>query len=390
MKTKHSLISPSNFERRILCPGSLNAEKDLPEQTSVYAEEGKMLHSRTEEYIRNYLRLTEIQRLNYLDNAKTPHNSDYLTFWVDDLLEDQIEAVQKAGDYFNELKDVEDTVVLYEAHEKKYPLAFIYPDMKGTVDSVLMLRDLKTQDTTLHVIDYKFGKGVVVDAFENYQLLMYTMGALEDVEINSKITGKLRINLHIVQPYIRNSNWELTDIEQLKFLGYKARERYIEIANDCYKPDAPRVASKKACQFCKAKSTCPALAKFVPDTKTKLGELSDVEIATIYDNKDLITMYLKSVEEHIKSKLEQGSFMNYTLKPKLSNRKWNDDAYDYLVENLSEEAFEVSSKLIGITKAEKLLGKEIVNKLTVREEGANEIVKISDESKEIFKTFNND
>ena len=36
------------------------------------------------------------------------------------------------------------------------------------------------------------------------------------------------------------------------------------------------------------------------------------------------------------------------------------------------------------------VGKEVVNKLTVREEGANEIVKISDESKQIFKTLNDD
>jgi hypothetical protein len=369
MKTKHSLISPSNFERRMLCPGSLNAEKDLPQTTSIYAEMGTLLHERTALYI---------ELLNTRIAKKLP--------WHSGLFDDDKNAVHEAGDYFNKLKDGEDTVVLYEAHEKKYSLSFIYHNMKGTVDSVLMLLNTKTNDITLHVIDYKFGKGVVVDAFENYQLLMYTMGALEDVEINSKITGKLRINLHIVQPYIRNSNWELTDIEQLKFLGYKARERYIEIANDCYKPDAPRIVSKKACQFCKAKSTCPALAKFVPDTKTKLNELSNEQIAAIYDNKDLITMYLKSVEEHIKNKLEQGSFMNYTLKPKLSNRKWNDDAYDYLVENLSEEAFEVSSKLIGITKAEKLLGKEVVNKLTIREEGANEIVKMLNK----FENLNND
>jgi hypothetical protein len=354
----------------MLCPGSLNAEKDLPETTSVYAEEGTMLHDRVNQVITGKLG------------------------WATNLREDQKDAVYSAAEYyFDLLKHDEDTVVLYEAHEKKYSLSFIYPDMKGTVDSVLMLCNIKTNDITLHVIDYKFGKGVPVDAFKNYQLLMYTIGVIN--EVKSKITNlpypcKLHINLHIVQPYIRNSNWELTDIEQLKFLGYKARERYIEIANDCYKPDAPRIASKKACQFCRAKPTCPALAKFVPDTKTKLGELSNEQIAVIYDNKDLITMYLKSVEEHIKNKLEQGSFMNYTLRPKLSNRKWNDDAYDYLVENLSEEAFEVNRKLIGITKAEKLLGKEVVNKLTVREEGANEIVKISDESKEIFKTLNDD
>ena len=51
MKIQHSLISPSNFERRMLCPGSLNAEKDLPEQTSTYAQVGTMLHERTALYI---------------------------------------------------------------------------------------------------------------------------------------------------------------------------------------------------------------------------------------------------------------------------------------------------------------------------------------------------
>lgn len=373
MTTQHSLISPSNFERRRLCPGSLNAEKDLPEQTSSYAQLGTLLHERTALYI------------EYLNTRK-----DKMLPWHAGLFDDDKNAVQEAGDYFNKLKDVEDTVVLYEAHEKKYSLSFIYPDMKGTVDSVLVLRNVKTKDVTLHVVDYKFGKGVAVDAFENYQLLLYAMGFIYSEDSKSRIfvnnRGKLRINLHIVQPYIRNSNWELTDIEQLKFLGHSALERYKEIAENCYKPDAQRTASKEACQFCKAKATCSTLANFVPNTKTKLGELSNEQISAIYDNKDLINMYLKSVEEHIKNKLEQGSFMNYTLKPKLSNRKWNDDAYDYLVENLSEEAFEVSSKLIGITKAEKLLGKEVVNKLTVREEGENEIIKITDK----FANLNND
>lgn len=370
MKTKHSLISPSNFERRMLCPGSLNAEKDLPEITSVYAEEGKLLHD----------------RVNQLITGNTA--------WLHSLETDQKDAVYSAtGYYFDLVKEdnnnvSETNIIIKDIHEKTFDLSFIYPEMKGTADSVLLTFEPTTDSYDLHVIDYKFGKGVLVTADQNYQLLLYYLGVVNDPEIEELLQDKkYNVHLHIVQPYKMNSVWSLNETEKLLFSNL---EMYQDIAQKCYKPDAPRIASKKACQFCKAKPTCPALAKFVPDTKTKLGELSDEQIATIYDNKDLITMYLKSVEEHIKNRLEQGSFMNYTLKPKLSNRKWNDDAYDYLVENLSEEAFEVSSKLIGITKAEKLLGKEVVNKLTIREEGANEIVKISDESKEIFKTFNND
>lgn len=378
MKTQHSLISPSNFERRMLCPGSLNAEKDLPEQTSKAAEEGTMLHERTALYIKSLYKKDEKNSL-----------------WDYELTEDQANAVKHAGDYFNKLIGDKD-IVIFEYHERKYFLNHIYSDMQGTADSVLLLLNDKTNELVLHVIDYKFGKGVLVGAFKNYQLLMYAIGVLNSLpyqfshEVNAVYVDRFKINLHIVQPYIRDSNWELSDDEKTEFLSQSALDKYAQIAKACYEPGAPRIASKKACQFCKAKSTCPALAKFVPDTKTKLGELSDEQIGVIYDNKDLITMYVKSVEEHIKNKLEQGSFLNYALRPKLSNRKWNDDAYDYLVENLNEEAFEVNKKLITITKAEKLLGKEEVNKLTIREEGDNEIVKISDESKEIFKTFNND
>lgn len=364
MKTQHSLISPSNFERRMLCPGSLNAEKDLPETTSVYAEEGKLLHDRVNKLITNKLG------------------------WETNLSNDQKDAVYSAAEYYIELVKKTETVVK-EIHEKTFNLSFIYPEMKGTADSVLITLDKETETYDLHVIDYKFGKGVYVNAYGNYQLLLYCLGVINDSEIEDLLRNKkYNIHLHIVQPYKSNSVWRLSEIE-LENLVSSDVVMYREIAENCYKPNAPRIASKKACQFCKANSTCPALAKLVPNIKNKLGELSDEQIATIYDNKDLIIIYLKSIEEHIKNKLEQGSFMDYALKQKLSNRKWNDSAYDYLVENLSEKAFETTTKLIGITKAEKLLGKEVIDKLTIREEGNNEIIKISDESKEIFKTFNN-
>ncbi len=364
MKTQHSLLSPSNFERRMICPGSLNAEKDLPHTTSVYAEEGTMLHDRVNQFITR--------------NTACLHG----------LKIDQQDAVYSAAEYYFDLIRTNNVLPVKEIHEQTFDLSFIYPGMKGTADSVLITLNKKTDSYDLHVIDYKFGKGISINAHQNYQLLLYYLGVVNDPEIEELLQAKkYNVHLHIVQPYKFNSVWSLNETEKLLFSNL---EMYQDVAQKCYVPDAPRTASKKGCQFCKAKPTCPALASFVPNTKTKLGELSDSEIANIYDNKDLIAMYIKAVEEHIKDKLEQGSFMNYTLKPKLSNRKWNDDAYDYLVENLSEEAFEVSSKLIAITKAEKLLGKEVVNKLTIREEGVNEIVKISDESKEIFKTFNDD
>lgn len=363
MTTQHSLISPSNFERRMICPGSLNAEKDLPETTSVYAEEGTMMHDKVNGIITSTLTSLEGVTKNQLD------------------------AIYNAVEYYSELARSSNHIIK-ELHEQTFDLSFIYPGMKGTADSVLITLNEETDSYDLHVIDYKFGKGISVNAEQKYQLLLYYLGVVNDPVIEELLHAKkYNVHLHIVQPYKFNSIWSLNDTEKLLFSNL---EMYQDVAQKCYVPDAPRVANKKACQFCKAKPTCPALASFVPNTKIKLGELSDVEISTIYENRELVTMYLKAVEEHIKGKLEQGSFMNYMLRPKLSNRKWNDEAYDYLLDALGYNAFETSKKLITITKAEKALGKEVVSGLTIREEGENEIVKIADKSKELFKTFNND
>ena len=77
------------------------------------------------------------------------------------------------------------------------------------------------------------------------------------------------------------------------------------------------------------------------------------------------------------------------MQPKLGKRKWADDAESYLSDSLGNDAFEVTKKLIGITKAEKLIGKELVNQLTTKEEVDVEIIKLSTISKNIFKNFNN-
>jgi len=359
MKTTHSLIRPSSFERRKLCPGSLNAEKDLPNVTSKYSEIGTMLHDRTNRYI-------------------TKGDSDN---WKEGLTTAQIEAVEKSGNYFFKLlQSIKGEYKVF--HEQSFDLSFIHPEMKkGTVDSLIL------NDKEVHVIDYKFGHRFRVYAQDNYQLLLYYLGAIYNKENIAFLQNKdYVIYLHIVAPFMNNSVWCLTESEK-EF--YSDISIYREIAEKCYIENAPRIASKKGCQFCKAKATCPALANTVPEIRKPVDFLFDSDIAKIYENKELISLYLKSVEEYIKNRLESGSFLDYRLQPKLGNRKWADDAESYLSDSLGNDAFEVTKKLIGITKAEKLIGKELVNQLTTKEEVDVEIIKLSTISKNIFKNFNN-
>ena len=348
--TTHSLISPSSFERRFLCAGSYNAEKHLPAVTSKYAEEGTMLHERT---------------AMYLESKSN---------WDENLTNSQKDAVKNSGDYFNSLKDDENKIILGEFHEKKYSLSFIEESMKGTADSVLLLEDTNNQNVEVHVIDYKFGKGVVVNAYENYQLLLYFLGVINHSYIKQLLKGKvIAVHLHIVQPFIKSTKWSLTEEDIIKFCDISFYKKVVEACKD---PNAKRIASKKACMFCKAKATCPSISKIIPKLNVDVFDLEDDEIATIYDNRDLIKSYLNSIEEYIQNKITNEGFEGYELKDKLSNRKWTKDAKVALEILLGDQAKIVTKNLITIGKAEKLLDKKIINQLTTREVTGVEIIKV--------------
>jgi hypothetical protein len=357
----------------MLCPGSLNAEKDLPVTTSVYAEKGTMLHD----------------RVNKLING---HKD-----WKKDLPEDLQEITKKAQEYFYSVKLDKETII--DLHEKRFNLNFLTPpfeDMGGTVDSMVLCYNKKDKTYELHVIDYKFGMGVKVEAYENYQLMLYLLGALNDFNFlkilednipKFKITSihkYLKVFLHIAQPYLSDSCWELRE-DELKSLLYGKRLNLIKnVIDNAYSEEAVRIPSKKACQFCRAKATCSSLADIVPkidnikDKETILARirlLSDAEISNIYDKKDVIILYLNSIEEYIKNRLSEGSFADYELQDRLSNRKWTDTAEEQLIKLLGDSAYETTKKLISITKAEKLLDKKDIINLTTKEVIDKKIVK---------------
>jgi hypothetical protein len=354
----------------MLCPGSLNAEKDIPNITSVYAEKGTMLHDRVNKLI-------------------TGH-----TEWKTGLSEDLIEIVKYAQEYFYSVKHNKKTII--DLHEQKFNLDFLTPpfeEMNGTVDSVVLCYVEEDDKYELHVIDYKFGMGVKVEAYENYQLMLYALGVLNDGNIlevlkrnipkfKEKYIHKfLKVYLHICQPYISDSCWELRQ-EQIQSLLYGKRYELIKnVIIKAFSSDAIRIPSKKACQFCKAKATCNSLASNLPITdnmdksiaNARIMTLTDDEIRTIYDKKDMIILYLDAIEEYIEKRLSEGSFTGYEFQDKLSYRKWIDTAEKHLVELLGDDAYE--KKLIPITKADKLLSKDNMNKLTTKEVIGKKIVK---------------
>lgn len=132
--------------------------------------------------------------------------------------------------------------------EQKLDLSEWIVDGFGTADCILIAGDV------LHVIDYKHGKGVAVDAEMNPQMALYALGALAQFELVYDIHT---VRMSIIQPRIRQepSTWECSK-EDIITLG----ERFKERAQLAYYDKGEFSPGEKQCRFCKARAECKARA----------------------------------------------------------------------------------------------------------------------------------
>lgn len=130
------------------------------------------------------------------------------------------------------------------------------PDGFGTLDAGGIRDDLIIVD------DLKFGRGVVVDAERNKQMMIYSIGFWMNYARHK--TKAKRFLLRVDQPRVLGggSEWYVTLDELLIFA-----EEVAAAAIATLDPDAPLVPSVKGCQFCKAanNAACYALDQFVLD-----------------------------------------------------------------------------------------------------------------------------
>ena len=133
--------------------------------------------------------------------------------------------------------------------EERLDYSHIAPGGFGTGDMVILG---KTADGRglVHIIDFKGGKGVFVDADHNSQMMLYALGALNAY---GYIWNIQVVRLSIVQPRLDNiSTCEMT-AEELEAWGESIRP----IAKMAYEGKGEQKAGDW-CRFCRAKPVCRA------------------------------------------------------------------------------------------------------------------------------------
>jgi len=344
---EHHPMGPSGADRWMVCPASVGDTIHMVDEGSDAAREGTIAHTLGE------LALSEGKDCDDFEGY-----TDEMRFYT-----------QKYVDYVRSWAGTNKIYV-----EQRLDLNTYIPYGKGTSDAII----IDAAERTLHVMDLKYGKGVEVYAENNRQGMIYALGAYDKVSKHYEID---HIVIHIIQPRLGSfSEWSIST-EKLLAFGEQvkvAADRCLEIDPE-YHPD------DKACMWCKAKATCPALYEhslavigedFDPLPPT---QMTDEQLRLVIDNKGLIEKWLKAVESHVFERLEHGgSFNGYKMVEGRSQRKWVDGAETKLEQMLGPDAF--NTKLKNITDIEKLLGKKHFNELglTLKPEGKPVLVREDD------------
>lgn len=355
----HALLSASGAHRWLNCTPSARLESGEPESTSAAAEQGTAAHALAEHKLRRALK----------QRSKRP-----VSAWIDDemetLTDDYVAYVQEHISIAQETCG--DPQVLIE---QRLDFSHIVPGGFGTGDCVIIA------EPTLQIIDLKYGQGVLVEAANNPQLMLYALGALHAF---ASLYDIERVAVTIYQPRRANvDTWE-TSVAELQHWAEIEVKPKAELASTGEGEFCPG----SWCQFCKIAPTCRArteanlqLAKleFAPP-----AELSDVEIADVLTRILQLKTWASDVEAYALSKaVNQGVvFEGFKLVAGRSIRKYTSETDVAKAAEAAGYRDIWDRKLITLTAMEKLMGKsafnEILGDLVTKPAGKPTLVPASD------------
>ena len=387
----HALLSPSAAERWINCPASVFLNKDIPDEGSVYADEGTAAHTIMElagkEYFKGF-EFDSIKTTLALKLAEMMTRGPQGKFTITDAWADEV--INCARVWLTELDKVCGGFPDYVAFETRVNSVEIpNGSMGGTADCLMLVGG------TLHVFDYKHGQGVPVSAENNPQLSLYGyMAYMSHLDLPVK-----NIELHIVQPRADNTNAWKTSVEHLctwfDEIVQPQAERVISICETGKYTLEDFTVTKSGCRFCKAKAACPAMTRevsaeldlprvlTVPDSTEKLARLLDF--------KPVAEAYFDAVEKKVFDLLSNGQsvpgFKLVSGRP--GNRKWTDSAQ--ALDELKKAKLKMSEyyktpEVISPSQAEKLFKQGVIGErkwqtlqgLITRPEGKPTLAAVTD------------
>jgi len=334
-------------------------ELEFENKESNAAAEGTAAHALCEHKLRKALHMRSKRPVSdYNTDEMEEHSDAYVQF----IMEQLEEAKQSC----------KDPLVLIE---QRLDFSCYVPQGFGTGDCIIIA------DKKLHIIDFKYGMGVLVDVVGNPQMKLYSLGALE---IYDSLYDIEEVSMTIFQPRRENvSTWTISVDE----LNDWAENELKPKAQKAYDGEGEYLPGEW-CTFCRAAVKCRARA----EEKLKLAEsefkmpplLTDYEIEEVLSKLSDLTKWANEIIAYATdAAINHGKeWHGFKVVEGRSVRKYKDE--DAVAETAKANGYKdiFRQSLITLTEMQKLMGKtkfqEILGGLIYKPSGKPTLVPASD------------
>lgn len=373
MPTHHALLSASSAHRWLHCTEAPLLEKEFPDSTSDYAKEGTLAHELCELKLKKYTTVM----------AKGTYTKQHNKIMKSELWQNEMEETSER--YLDYIKDItmSYTVKPVILTEKRVDFSRYVPEGFGTADCLILAGD------TLHVVDYKHGKGVVVDADHNPQMMLYALGAMSELSLLYRFKF---VHMAIVQPRVNNISEFTMSADDL-----------IEWGEAIVKPKAEAAISGNGefeagdwCRFCRAKRQCKTRYEANDSLYPELSAQHDPRLITLAELGEYLkrgrdmAAWLEDMKEYALSESLAGAEVpGWKAVEGRGSRAFTDtdEAVDTLIKNGIDESVLYERRVLTLAQMEKAVGKkafgELVGDLVVKNPGKPTLVEESDKRPKI-------
>lgn len=323
----HSRFAPSSLKRILHCPPSLllsEARVGPEPTTSIWAAEGTVAHMLVESMLAE------------------PGDTDAKTIKLNDVIpvpphmirvdEDMFIAAYVFSDFIKSLRDNSAGTVWLERVVHLDEVVGADALCYGHLDAAVM----DWVNGILHIADFKYGRGVVVEVKDNAQLYAYAVGAMFSLLTHDQRADLKAIRLHVVQPRLGDAGLHSLTLTPMQLAEWVEGDLYpvVRAIVDGTLPDDAPLIPGDHCQFCPVMMECPALharaqsmAKHVfQNAEHTLPLMTNDDLARILDQAELIEPWLVKVKELALERMRMGGAVpGWKLVPKRGHRVWNED-----------------------------------------------------------------
>ena len=367
--SKHAILSASASHRWLHCLPSARLELEFENTGSEAAREGTAAHALCEHKLKRALRMRSKRPVSDYDSDEMEDCTDAYT----DFVMEQVELARQV---------CKDPIVLIEQH---LDFSCYVPDGFGTGDCIII------SDDRLHIIDFKYGMGILVEAEDNPQMKLYALGALlmydalyDIKEVSMTIFQPRRDNVSTwTVPVSVLMEWAESELKPKALMAFEGQGDYVP---------------GEWCTFCRAAVRCRARA----EEKLKLAQmefrrpplLTDAEIEEILQVIPDLTKWANEITAYATdAAMNHGKAWNgFKVVAGRSVRKYRDE--DAVAEAAKQAGFKdiYRKSLITLTDMEKLMGKdkfkEILSDLIYKPPGKPTLVPITDKRPAINNAIN--